>query len=76
MRLLVFEELLQGGAHAALHLLAVLLLHGLCERVDVAEDEVELGVAAALVRPEHDGVRRLAPTTPLIQNLLNQLNSI
>ena len=36
--------------------LSVLLLDGARERVDVAEDEVELELVAALVRPEHDCV--------------------
>ncbi len=35
------------------------LLDGLALGVDVPEDEVELGVGSALVRPEHDSVRRL-----------------
>jgi len=37
----------------------VLLLDGLALGVDVPEDEVELRVRSALVRPEHDSVRRL-----------------
>ena len=54
--LFVLEDLLQNSAAFALHLLAVLLLHSPSIRMDVAEYEMELGVAAALVRAEHDGV--------------------
>ena len=52
----ILEDLLEGGPGATLGLLAVLLLDDLGERVHVPEDEVQLGVAPALVRPEHDGV--------------------
>ena len=57
--LLVFEDFLQNSSTFPLHLLTVLLLHSPSFGMDVAEDEVELGVAAALVRPKHDGVRGL-----------------
>ena len=53
------EDLLEGGPLLGVELLAVLLLHGPVLGVDVAEDEVELGVGAATVRPEHDRVRGL-----------------
>jgi hypothetical protein len=52
----ILEDLLEGGPGATLGLLAVLLLDSLGERVHVPEDEVKLGVAPALVWPEHNGV--------------------
>lgn len=59
MCLLILNGLLQDSAFLDLQPLAVLLLDRLVLRVDVAEDEVELGVGATLVRAEHDGVGRL-----------------
>ena len=56
MHLFVFEDFLQNSATFPFHLLAVLLLYGPSFGMDMAEDEVELGVAAALVWSKHDGV--------------------
>ena len=51
-------------------LLHVLLLDGSVLGVDVAEDEVELRVGAALVRPEHDRVRSLVRELPQVEVLV------
>ena len=51
-------------------LLDVLLLDGSVLGVDVAEDEVELRVGAALVRPEHDRVRSLVRELPQVKVLV------
>jgi hypothetical protein len=56
MRVLILEDLLESGPGASLWLLAVFFLNLLGERVHVAEDKVQLGVAATLVRTKHNGV--------------------
>ncbi len=62
MGVLVLENFLKSGPSSTLRLLAVLLFDLLGERVHMAKDEVQLRVAAALVRPEHDGVGGLKQT--------------
>ena len=54
MSLLVHVDLLEVHVGP----LGVLLLQVFVQGVHVAEDEVQLVVLAALVRPEHDGVGR------------------
>ena len=60
------------GGSPLLHiqLLDVLLLDGAVLRVDVAEDEVQLGVGPALVGAEHDGVGRLVGELPQVEVLV------
>lgn len=48
----------------------MLLFDGSVLGVHVAEDEVELGVGAALVRPEHDRVRSLVRELPQVEVLV------
>ena len=57
--LFVFEDLLKYTPALPFNFFAVLLFNGPSLGMNMAEDQVELGVAAALVRPEHDGVRGL-----------------
>ena len=56
---LILDGLLQDSSLLDFQPLAVLLLDRLGLGVDVTEDEVQLRVGPALVRPEHDGVGRL-----------------
>ena len=67
--LFVFEDFLKNSASLSFHLLAVFLLHGPSVGVDVAEDKVELRLAAALVRPEHDRVGGLVRQLPQVKVL-------
>ena len=56
MCLLILDSFLQDTSFLHVQPLAVLLLDGPVLGVDMAKDKVKLGVRAALVRAEHDGV--------------------
>ena len=67
---MIIIDTIGGSPLLHIQLFDVLLLDRAILGVDVAEDEVQLGVGPALVGAEHDGVGRLVGELPQVEVLV------